>query len=269
MSRACNTDPCPPRWHTSPWGPCSATCGVGIQTRDVCCLHPGESPAPPAECRDAKPHTLQACNQFDCPPSWHIEEWQRCSGTCGGGTQNQRITCRQLLTDGSILSLSDEWCPGPKASSHKSYARTDCPPQLALGDWSKCSVSCGVGIQRREQVLPDAYRKMKPERFCRNTNSWESGKKWFGAAIKQGAHSMDAAQFDELIRNMSQLLDAGEEVPVILSVERNITRLEPGHLSVVVGGLMEAALGATVAIRYPVREHCRGHEKQPRLPARG
>ncbi|XP_073075015.1 ADAMTS-like protein 3 [Manis javanica] len=102
-----------------------------------------------------------------------------------------------------------------------------------------------------------------------NTNSWESGKKWFGAAIKQGAHSMDAAQFDELIRNMSQLLDAGEEVPVILSVERNITRLEPGHLSVVVGGLMEAALGATVAIRYPVREHCRGHEKQPRLPARG
>ncbi|KAI5932003.1 ADAMTS-like protein 3 [Manis javanica] len=43
-----------------------------------------------------------------------------------------------------------------------------------------------------------------------NTDSWESWKKQFGAAVKQGACSMDAAQFDKLIRNMSQLLDAGE-----------------------------------------------------------
>ncbi|KAI5932004.1 ADAMTS-like protein 3 [Manis javanica] len=43
------------------------------------------------------------------------------------------------------------------------------------------------------------------------------------------------------------------EAPVILSVERNITRLEPGHLSVMVGGLVEAALGATMAIWCPVR----------------
>ncbi|XP_073075057.1 ADAMTS-like protein 3 isoform X2 [Manis javanica] len=85
-----------------------------------------------------------------------------------------------------------------------------------------------------------------------NTDSWESWKKQLGAAVKQGACSMDAAQFDKLIRNMSQLLDAGE-APVILSVERNITRLEPGHLSVMVGGLVEAALGATMAIWCPVR----------------
>lgn len=132
------------------------------------CLQPGEPPAPAEECRDEKPHALQACNQFDCPPSWHIEEWQQvgqpgdsvvhppgcdressaltpllpslqCSRTCGGGTQNRRVTCRQLLTDGSFLNLSDELCQGPKASSHKSCARTDCPPHLTVGDWSKVS----------------------------------------------------------------------------------------------------------------------------------
>ncbi|XP_076980461.1 ADAMTS-like protein 3 [Tamandua tetradactyla] len=152
MSRACNTEPCPPRWHTGPWEPCSATCGVGIQTRDVHCLHPGEAPAPPEECRDEKPHSLQACNQFHCPPGWHIDEWQQCSRTCGGGIQHRRVTCRQLLTDGSFVNLSDELCQGPKASTHKSCARTDCPPHFAAGNWSQCSSSCGAGTQRREQV---------------------------------------------------------------------------------------------------------------------
>lgn len=61
----------------------------------------------------------------------------QCSRTCGGGTQNRRVTCRQLLTDGSFLNLSDELCQGPKASSHKSCARADCPPQITVGDWSK------------------------------------------------------------------------------------------------------------------------------------
>lgn len=41
-------------------------------------------------------------------------------------------------------------------------------------------------------------------------SSWELKTKPFEAAVKQGAYSMDTAQFDELIRNMSQLLETGE-----------------------------------------------------------
>ncbi|XP_067873835.1 ADAMTS-like protein 3 isoform X3 [Heterodontus francisci] len=158
MVRACGTEPCPPRWDTRPWRQCSATCGVGIQTRDVFCkrmiTHVIEDSIKVAdeECSDPKPPELQACNQFDCPPSWHKGEWQLCSHTCGRGVQSRKVTCKQLLTDGSFLSLADEFCLDHKPQIQQTCASTDCPPHLALGKWSKCSVSCGEGIQSREWV---------------------------------------------------------------------------------------------------------------------
>ncbi|KAH0620007.1 hypothetical protein JD844_014500 [Phrynosoma platyrhinos] len=137
MSRVCNTRLCPPRWQVGPWRQCSATCGVGIQTREVHCQQPGGSVVESENCKDKKPHALQACNQIDCPPVWQVEEWGQCSQTCGGGTQNRSVTCQQLLMDGSFLKLPDESCHEPKLSTHKPCAKTDCPPQLVLEEWSR------------------------------------------------------------------------------------------------------------------------------------
>ncbi|XP_011809249.1 PREDICTED: ADAMTS-like protein 3 isoform X1 [Colobus angolensis palliatus] len=244
MSQACNTEPCPPRWHMGSWGPCSATCGVGIQTRDVYCLHPGETPAPPEECRDEKPHALQACSQFDCPPGWHIEEWQQCSRTCGGGTQNRRVTCRQLLTDGSFLNLSDELCQGPKASSHKSCARTDCPPHLAVGDWSKCSVSCGVGIQRRKQVCQRLTAKGRrvplSEMMCRDL---------------PGLPLVRSCQMPECSKIKSEMkTKLGEQGPQILSVQRvYIQTREEKRINLTIGSRAYLLPNTSVIIKCPVR----------------
>uniref|UniRef100_A0A8C3X202 ADAMTS like 3 n=1 Tax=Catagonus wagneri TaxID=51154 RepID=A0A8C3X202_9CETA len=244
MSQACNMEPCPPRWHTGSWGPCSATCGVGIQTREVYCVHPGESPSPPEECREEKPHALQACNQFDCPPSWHIEEWQQCSRTCGGGTQNRRVTCRQLLTDGSFLNLSDELCQGPKASSHKSCARTDCPPHLTMGDWSKCSVTCGVGTQRRKQVCQRLTAKGRRvplgETMCSHLPE---------------APLLRLCQMPVCRKTKPEVkTKLGEQGPQILGVQRvYIQTREEKRINLTIGSRAYLLPNTSVIIRCPVR----------------
>ncbi|XP_064421989.1 ADAMTS-like protein 3 isoform X2 [Latimeria chalumnae] len=158
MVQVCNAEPCPPRWEMRSWSQCSTTCGVGIQTRDVYCSRilshiPKDSVIiTEKDCKDPKPPVIQACNQFDCPATWYAEEWQQCSHTCGGGTQSRKVHCKQLQADGSFMKLTDGFCKEPRPSSHKYCAKTDCPPHWTVGEWSKCSLSCEVGIQTREPV---------------------------------------------------------------------------------------------------------------------
>ncbi|XP_077642133.1 ADAMTS-like protein 3, partial [Lonchura striata] len=142
MTRTCNTKLCPPRWQSGPWSRCSASCGVGIQSRAVSCRQPGRAAAA-ARCAEPRPHSLQACNQIDCPPAWTAEEWQQCSRTCGGGIQTRRVSCKQLLTDGSFLKHPDDTCQEPKLPTSKACAKVDCPPQLVFGEWSKPDPFCG------------------------------------------------------------------------------------------------------------------------------
>ncbi|XP_033482099.2 ADAMTS-like protein 3 isoform X1 [Epinephelus lanceolatus] len=158
MIRICNPEPCPPRWEVTAWTGCSASCGVGIQTRSVFCMRllsvdqQDILTVSEDECREFKPAILQPCNQVDCPPAWETEPWQQCSQSCGGGVQVRKVYCKQLLSTGAYRRLGDRSCWGAKPATNRGCSTTDCLPYLAGGDWGKCSVSCGLGIQRREQV---------------------------------------------------------------------------------------------------------------------
>uniref|UniRef100_A0A8B9DPX1 ADAMTS-like protein 1 n=1 Tax=Anser cygnoides TaxID=8845 RepID=A0A8B9DPX1_ANSCY len=137
---------------------CSLTCGVGLQTRDVFCSHllsreTNETVILADElCHKPKPSLVQACNRFDCPPSWYPTEWQECSQTCGGGVQKQDMLCKQRLADGSLLELPETFCSMPKPVTQQACKNEDRPNEWLLSDWSQCSVSCGEGTQSRNAI---------------------------------------------------------------------------------------------------------------------
>ncbi|XP_029576651.1 ADAMTS-like protein 3 isoform X1 [Salmo trutta] len=181
IGRICNPEPCPPRWEVTAWTRCSASCGVGIQTRSVFCMRvlsveqQDSVSVSEKECREFKPSILQPCNQVHCPPAWETEPWQECSLSCGGGSQVRTVFCKQLLSTGAYWTLGDTACPGAKPAPHRTCSKTDCLPYMAGGEWGKCSVSCGLGIQRREPVcrrLTSAGQQvMLARRLCNGLSS--------------------------------------------------------------------------------------------------
>lgn len=174
LLQSCNTEPCPPRWEMESWSFCSATCGVGLQTRAVTCVlrtgsHSNHTEKVKDEnCRQPKPSSVQACNRFDCPPTWEVQEWSQCSRSCGGGSQKREIVCKQRMADGSLLELPETFCPTPSLPSVQACGTVDCPAQWVSTNWTQCSATCGEGTQRLLVVCKvlgerGQYRTMVPE----------------------------------------------------------------------------------------------------------
>ncbi|XP_048513461.1 protein madd-4 isoform X2 [Athalia rosae] len=104
--RTCNDHPCPPRWNFSDFAPCMSPCGLGIQTRDVTCIHEvarggtNTVHVPNNMCPQPPPPDRRYCNILDCPVKWSIGEWGKCSKTCGGGVKKRTVACEQVMAQG-------------------------------------------------------------------------------------------------------------------------------------------------------------------------
>ncbi|XP_061591760.1 A disintegrin and metalloproteinase with thrombospondin motifs 17 isoform X1 [Cololabis saira] len=140
----CNFYPCQYQWVTSEWGQCTVTCGKGLQQRRVSCvqhLHNGSFiHTKDLSCQRGKPRVLQGCENQPCFAPWEASEWSKCSSDCGQGVRNRTVLCR---------SPQGQCDPLSKPAQEESCEDISKCYEWQFGDWSKCSSTCGKGLQSR------------------------------------------------------------------------------------------------------------------------
>jgi hemicentin len=135
--------------HWGNWGPCSNTCGSGLQVRQRGIL-PYTDIDGGQECNDAERKSAQACNRFACPVdcsfgSWSL--WGGCSQTCGAGLKRR-------TRDTTPMAHGGRPCIGALFVDEKCNNFV-CPVDCSWsqwGGWGVCSRTCGGGIRLRERV---------------------------------------------------------------------------------------------------------------------
>ncbi|NWY95072.1 PPN protein, partial [Loxia curvirostra] len=172
-NQTCGHQPCPQtkRWKTGEWGPCSATCGRGSQSRSVyCVVFDGQSAqgvVDDAECMAfaQQPRRSQPCNLRQCA-TWSTGPWSQCSASCGEGVQTRTVTCR--TQQGS--QAQDFAClMEPKPSATQPCLKENCIQEIGwhVGDWGLCSKSCDSGIRTRQVICADGDSKVYSPETCR------------------------------------------------------------------------------------------------------
>eukprot|EP00937_MAST-01D_sp_MAST-1D-sp2_P007555 g7555.t1 len=147
-ARPCNTQACAVRvdgrWGS--WGVCSATCGVGHQTRQC------DRPAPQnggAPCAGAASGWRRRCSDGACAVDGGWGAWTACTRTCGDGTQTREC-------DSPKPSAGGRYCDGPL---QRMCGEQPCPIDGGWAAWGGCSKDCAdvadePGSARGFKVLP-------------------------------------------------------------------------------------------------------------------
>lgn len=132
LIRTCNDHACPPRWNYSDFQPCTQSCGIGIQTREVNCIHEVTSGGgntvvvPNNMCPQPPPPDRQYCNVLDCPVRWRMSEWSKCSKTCGTGEKTRKVECKQVMAQNHTVDRPAGMCPTPRPADKKPCNTKSC-----------------------------------------------------------------------------------------------------------------------------------------------
>ncbi|XP_022529483.2 thrombospondin type-1 domain-containing protein 4 [Astyanax mexicanus] len=154
-SEDCHMGPCVTNWYFTDWtNTCSATCGPGVQRREVLCLTRGGGRGgnDGGECVGEKPADMKACNGGLCTPTalWYTGPWGQCSSPCGNGNQRRDVICVQKMGSDFTVAAASKCSHLDKPSPVQTCELQPCRAQWFTTEWSTCSRSCGKGLQTRE-----------------------------------------------------------------------------------------------------------------------
>ncbi|CAH3174133.1 unnamed protein product [Porites evermanni] len=134
-------------WVTSNWTDCT----TGQQTREVLCVRSdndtGQTAASVNCCgEESKPNSVNLCY------SWHTDDWQACTKTCGKGTQSRSVVCRAKLNDTHYdIDESEFLCNITlKPMTFRSSCNDVNCPATWKTYWPECSKLCLTGNRTRE-----------------------------------------------------------------------------------------------------------------------
>uniref|UniRef100_A0A3Q3N3D4 ADAM metallopeptidase with thrombospondin type 1 motif 20 n=1 Tax=Mastacembelus armatus TaxID=205130 RepID=A0A3Q3N3D4_9TELE len=167
-------------WQVGVWAACAVTCGHGYQMRAVRCVSGDYGDTlDDRECNAAaRPRDSQDCEMPACPwhsPAqstprpdnsaqlliqWRYGSWTACSVSCGKGKRARYVSCRDA--QGGVADES--YCAHLPRPPESSACFSPCG-QWRAGEWSPCSVTCGVGRTTR-QVVCSNYHQPVDQAYC-------------------------------------------------------------------------------------------------------
>ena len=138
----------------SKWTECSSSCGEGVQKRNRNCTNPKPNFLG-RHCLADGSHNVEIkkCNVRLCPIDGQFTAWSafgQCSKTCSGGVQKRTRACQNPAPQNGGKD-----CEGSSDETKDCNSEILCPIHGGFSNWSefsKCSVTCGVGTQLRTRT---------------------------------------------------------------------------------------------------------------------
>ncbi|XP_013377196.1 PREDICTED: hemicentin-1 isoform X3 [Chinchilla lanigera] len=182
----------------SAWGPCSVTCGSGIQKRSRLCNNPlpanGGNPCQGSESE------MRNCQKKLCPVDGRWSEWslwEECTKSCGRGNRTRTRTCNN-----PPAQHGGRPCEGNAVEIIMCNVRP-CPVHGGWSPWQpwgECSKSCAEGTQMRARLCnnpppsfggsycsgAETQMRVCNERHCPVDGKWSPWGSWSACSVSCG-----------------------------------------------------------------------------------
>ncbi|KAH9498407.1 hypothetical protein Btru_008190 [Bulinus truncatus] len=159
------------RWKTgSDFGPCNAKCGeTGEEKTIILCEFESKNgtvdmvdisrceqiikPTPASRSCTADPCEIEP-KLFTWMP---LDEWSDCDAACNqNGTHLRLYVCQEIITHNDHINVSSSQCDiNTRPDERKECQGLPCTLKWQLGEWSECSVTCGIGKHYRKVFCGD------------------------------------------------------------------------------------------------------------------